>query len=429
VTFARDPSRPRALRKTREAYAALAAWPPGATALDQALHSAGEISLEPSGILGEIRDDERLEAARPGGKRDVASETTFSLKKRAERPFDATRPPPFTAMTSNDDQRGETDAEKRARLEQRAAGVTLASVIDDLRIHAAVPKDKSGRWAWVAQAYFELHPEDCNRLVDRLPEFDLATKAYAIDLLVIVGHEAAQGALRRAFDDKIPAASEHALLFQRLGWLKRPTRATGEFVLDAYATAKKKGDVPVRRSAAIALGGLVHAMAASDRAAARTWDDALILDLLAMKEVKDKEVLLLALGNAALDEDALSIRMQADDAEPTIRTAVATALRRLDSDDIRATLLVLFADPNARVQRAAIASLERRKLRAADLQAMLERPGIAAENVEALTNLLAATRGAGGEVGATCDRLLDALSERTDLDPQTLARIGRVRGS
>src|SRR5262249_46781608 len=145
VKFTPDPSRPRAFTKTREPYAVLAAWPVAAEPLDQALTSRGAAALEPSGVLGEVSDEERLAAARPGSKHDGVSRPAFSLKKRAEQPFDASRaPPPLSAASDSD--AAETDAQRRARLEQRAEGVTLGSVIDDLRIHAAVPKDKNGRW-------------------------------------------------------------------------------------------------------------------------------------------------------------------------------------------------------------------------------------------------------------------------------------------
>ena len=428
VRFARDGSEPRVVTRTRERYDALTAWPLADDPLDQSLESKGRVTLEPSGVLGEVTDEERLEAARPGAKKDVVSKTSFTLTKRSERAFDASKPPegiaePMIAAGAA----SETPAQHRARLEQRTEGVTLASIVDEIRIHAAVPRGKSGRWAWIAEGYFELHPEKTEELVDAMRALDINAKAYAVDVLVMVGHEKAQAAARRAFVEKIILPGvEYALMVQRLQHLNHPAQETADFVAASYAAAKARRDTPARYASAVALGGIVHHLAESDRIAARKLDDALVLDLYAARIPRDREVLLLALGNAALEEDSLAIRLSAHDESPSVRAAVASALRRFEGPPVRATLLELFMDGHDAVQREAIASLDRRELGPDELARILagvESGRPSRSNAQAFVNFLAKRRDAGPQIDAMLDRLL----ERQDLDGETIGRIARIR--
>jgi hypothetical protein len=425
VRFTRDGDRPLVVRRTRERYDALGAWPIGEPP-PQKLASTGQLTLAPNGTIEELTERETLEAARSTTAKDVASTTSFAITKRAERPFDASqRPSGYEAMPALD-AGVEDETARRERLERRAEGVTLERVIDDLHIHAAVPKGKSTQWAWIAQAYFELHPEKTGELVERMRGFDINTKALTIDLLVMVGHERAQAAACDAFrSGAVAGGAEYALLVQRLGQLNHPTKATADYVLDRYTKAKAEDDIPARRASAIALGGLIAGTAKTDRLAARALDDALVLDLYAAKDPKDRELLLLALGNAALEEDALAIRLSSHDALPPVRAAVATALRRFDSEEVRRTLVELFADPDIRVQHDALMSLDRRELSSQELSEILstvEKDRVHHANIQSLVNLCAHHRGAA-EVTA----ILDALAKREDLDAATRGRILRVR--
>ena len=430
VRFARDAEKPWVVTRTRERYDALAAWPTTNEPLTQTLQSSGSVALDPSGAIAELHDDESLEAARPRAQgKDVTSKTSFSLTKKLDRAFDASAPPANldTPVLAEADAANETPEQHRARLEARTEGVTLETVVGDIRIHSAVPKGQSGRWAWIAQGWLELHPEQCDALVDQFPKLDAAGKSYSIDLLVMVGHEQAQAAAVRAFREKLVAPGpEYALMIQTLQQLHKPTLATAQFVADQSEAAKKRGDAPARYASAVALGGVVSHLAETDRIAARKLDDALVLDLYAAKEPRDREVLVMALGNAALEEDALAIRLAAHDTSPKVRTAVAGALRRFDGPDVRRTLLEAFRDPEDAVQREALGSLDRKDLGPAELGDMLDavrRGKVRSGNVQALANFIARHRDAGPEI----DQMLEALMSRDDLDGETMGRLERIR--
>lgn len=426
VRFARAPERPLVVTRTRERYDTLLAWPLGAPP-PQKLDSAAEIRLEPSGVLGELTDRETLEAARPGRANDVTSTTTFSLRRREERRFDAsTRPDGFAPAAAAPEAGTETAEQRRERLARRSEGVTIDSIVDDLRVYSVVPEGKSTRWAWVASGYLELHPEKSAELAGRMRELDTNAKALTIDLLMTVGHAEAQAAIVGALRDGLVAPGvERALLLQRMARIERPTKATAVFVSELYAAAKAAGDVPTRRSAAIALGGLVSGLAETDRLAARELDDPLVLDLHAATDPKDREILLLSLGNAGLEEDAIAIRLSSAHASYEVRAAVATALRRVDGPEIRRTLLELFADPHPRVQLDALTSLDRRAPTEGDLEVMLatlEKGGVDDGNLEALLNYLARRKDA-----AIAKAMLDLIASRDDIDARTRARAARIR--
>ena len=145
ATFVRDPRDPLTFSRTRERYDTLAAWPDGIGGpLDQDLKST--IKLGAQGTVDEIADLETLEAARRGAKHDVVSRTSFSLRKRLERGFDAKVAPPELKdpIAANDAMATESDEARTKRLARRTQGVTVATILDEVRIHAAVPKGKSG---------------------------------------------------------------------------------------------------------------------------------------------------------------------------------------------------------------------------------------------------------------------------------------------
>jgi hypothetical protein len=419
--FVRHPDQPFVVKRTRSQYDAISAWPNGTPAPPQKLSNVSEIKLESSGALQELDEHESFEATRPDGQSEITSTTSLRLTKQSERPFDATqRPEGFVpAHMLAAFEQTETEEQKRKRLAERTAGVTLASVVADIRVHAAAPKETGLRWAWLAQGFLELHPEVCDQLVAQMRGFAPDEKGMTLDLLMSVDHPHAQEAIVAAFENTdLILPNEQAPLMQRFIVLARPTNETASYVARRYAKAKAAHDDPTRRAAAVSLGALVNGVAKTDRAFARQLDDALVLDLYAAKDPRDREVLLLALGNAGLEEDAIAIRLASRDASPAVRAAVATALRRLDGPEIRATLLQLLADPDTRVQLDALSSLDRREPTEEDL-AIIDAaiPKLDSGNLEAMVSYLAKRP----RTEATT-AMVRRVAAREDIGAQTRAR-------
>lgn len=107
-----------------------------------------------------------------------------------------------------------------------------------------------------------------------------------------------------------------------------------------------------------------------------------------------------------------------------MRGAVASALRRIDTQETRETLLSLLADPEPFVQHLAIESLGRRQLSEVDLtriQTLIENHKLSRGNYELLVNLcLTQPR------STQTESLLRSLAEQDDIDPETRARISRI---
>ncbi len=311
--------------------------------------------------------------------------------------------------------------------------MTIDSIVDDLRIAGAVPKARSTRWGWLAMGYLELYPEKCIELVMRMEGLDIQTKGLTLDVLISTGTKEAQAAAVGAFAEDSSVikrgSKEEAVLFMRLAFISAPTRETADFVAARYAKAKENdADAPIQRSAAIALGGLISAIAKNgDRARARELDDTLVIDLYGAKDVNDRVILIQALGNAALEEDAMAIRLQSHDPDPGVRAAVATALRRFESPEVHRTLLELIADDRVGVQAAALISFDRmKKVSEADLDTLLahvETKKIEQTNMPLLLNFMSTRRDT-----PTGKAILDTLSKQPELDNQTRARVNRLRG-
>ncbi len=428
ATFSRDAQDPFTFSRTRERYDAIAAWP-GSPDLQQSLTSKGSFKVGRSGGLERVSDEESLEAARAGAQKDVVSRTSFTLEKKSAAMLDPTAAVPVLAdPVSGAAPETEDEAARERRLSARTEGVTVDTILDEVKIHALVPKGKSGRWAWIAKGYFELHPEKTAELVDKMRGLDQLAKGYVIDLLVATAHPTAQAELVRAFRDEIiPPGREYALLVQRVGHLKTPTKETGQFFAQRYATAKAQNDIPARRATAITVGALAYHIADRDREEARALADPLVLDLLAAKEPKDRELLILAVGNDSLAEDARVLRLQAHDEVAPVRRAVASALRRIDDADVRTTLIEMMSDPDESVEEMAISSLDRRALSRNDIAAMTDQVRSGKTHDQAMAPLVSILTTRRENAPPEVVDLLNAIAERPGTSPDARQRALRLR--
>jgi len=428
ATITRDENDPFTFTRTRDKYASISAWPDGSE-LSQSLTSKGSFKVGRSGGLERVYDEESFEAARAGAKQDVVSHTSFALQQKSMTMRDAKEAPPVLAdPMSSATPDVEDDAMRERRLTARTEGVTVDTIVDEVKIHALVPKGRSGRWAWVAKGYFELHPEKTAELVDKMRGLDQRAKGYAIDLLVATAHPKAQAELVRAFKEEIiPPGREYALLVQRVGHLKNPTKETGQFFAQRYATAKAENDIPARRATAITLGALAFHIAERDHAEARELADPLVMDMFAAKDPKDHEMLILAVGNASLPEDARAIRLQAHDEVAPVRRAVASALRRTDSPETRTTLIEMMADPDESVEETAISSLDRRELTRNDVAAMLDQVRSGKTRDQAMASLVNILTTRRENAPPEIVDLLDAIAARPGTPPDARQRALRLR--
>ena len=93
----------------------------------------------------------------------------------------------------------ESGAGRRNALLLRAAGLTGAQLVLDIRAHATMERlPDHNRWLWRATGLLKLEPALCSQLVTLFQDKTLGqeTRALILDLLVGAGHATAQEAMR-----------------------------------------------------------------------------------------------------------------------------------------------------------------------------------------------------------------------------------------
>ncbi len=354
------------LQKARTGYAQLRVGQIVPTVGPARVDAAYTISLDADGALLAHRGHERLTAALPTGQEVLHVDTEVALVRGAARPAARVAAAPLEPVQVGDPALS-ADVERDA-LRRQADGLTAAQVLADLNEHGLggmVPDHN--RWLWRAVAALQLEPARAADIAAYAMRTDVNTEAreLALDLLVGAGHPAAQAALIRALQSPaVKGDRSYALLYQRLNLVTSPTPD-----LVAFAEATRERGSPLERRLATntlgsAAGHLVHSAEPQEgyRIAQGLADE-----LAAAEEEDEQEVLLIALGNAALEEHGALVMGHRGSASSTVRHASAVAMRKLASDETRDALLQMVIDPVERVQIRALVSLDVRKdLTAAD---------------------------------------------------------------
>ncbi|MBJ6761076.1 HEAT repeat domain-containing protein [Myxococcaceae bacterium JPH2] len=423
--YAMEPDASLTLRRTRGLYTQLHSAPAGVP--PHTVTSEARFTFAPEGHLTDVIHQETVRAEAEDG---LDTRELFQLHLRAVTRFESTGKLDL-ASRSEVRQPGamytSTDAEEKL-LTQRADGLTFDTLLNDLFTHGnAGEMPENGRWLWRATGLLMLHPERCKELAVYFqdPGTEPSGQALVLDLLVGAGHAEAQAQLRRLVDD--PAARRtpqaHGLLFQRLGLVAHPTPETADFVAQHLATAITQNDTDLRDASAHSLGAVVgHLSVDADPTVVARYNQVLTEGLASARAPDAQRTYLRALGNAGLAENIARVLPFADAADPGVREATATALRKTPSPDATATLLHLARAPEQRVQAAALDSLREHPLDAASLTMLRDvvvggtlRPGS-----ESLVANLLERRLDGGPVVV---QALQALSLRAREDPVLRARV------
>lgn len=414
------------IKTTRSTYDELEAFPEGFGQAVPAVDGTGEIELDPDHLPKRVVSAEelRLDDA-PGPVSGFRSKTDLKVTRLAKTKAVLGAPPPYPSSGVRADPNVHAQ-DRQASLERRSLGVTFQSVVSDVRLQGLLPKVGATEWIWHDAAWLELHPEEAQHLLDVAgKDLPIGGQAAAFDIVVIAGMPEGQAALARALtawgarDD-----ASYVILVQRIGYLRKPEGATLSFVEAEYARWR---GTPRGRACAYTLGALAAAASNEPSQAARATVMVATLaeDLAKAKAVDEREARIRGLGNSGMPEAVPAILAQAKDGDVTIRLAVASALRRMDGDDVVDTLLALVTDPSADVASAALPSLFRQDLVDADWQALhvaLVEHRIPKEAQDALVNGLAAHRGESPYVAA----MLVAMAASDDVSPRVKARVETV---
>lgn len=327
---------------------------------------------EGAGPMRELASDERVEASADEGLVSELRATTRFSAKLAGVEREAAVAAPAYAPSPVRPQAGEVGeaGDRAASLARRAAGVTAESVHADVRLAAALPQKRFTEWLWRDSAYLELHPEESSRLLDRVmkdPAAGLELRAAAVDLVVVVGDDAAQRALVHAFEAYTLPPDDREILLQHVAHVARPSRDLLRFVEAEHTRAR---GTPLRLATSYALGGLAGHAAAQHPDVADRLVATLERDLGAAKDDRDREIAIRALGNAGAARSLPAIVSYATSPSIDVRAAVAGALRRVEGSASVDALVALVQDANEEVAREAVASLYRKQLDDDDWRAL-----------------------------------------------------------
>jgi hypothetical protein len=200
------------------------------------------------------------------------------------------------------------------------------------------------------------------------------------------------------------ATERYELLLQRLSLLEAPTSETVDYLRgkverpgdgDAMAAAHSLGSAIGKRSIATAE---IEASAAVLRRG-----------LAAATSPGEQVAWLGTLGNAGRAEDVPLLAEYAESSEPSVRAAVADALRKSQTDASEAVLDRLVSDPEPRVQKRALHALARYTLAPERVQMLGELVAtgrLQPASFAALTALLESNRHQSAAVAPVVDAIL-----------------------
>jgi len=252
---------------------------------------------------------------------------------------------------------------RRQLLEGRAGDLTGERLVQDLLLHGPAPHFPDlGRWMWRATGLLRLHPELCRDLVAVFasPRMTARGRERVLDLLAATGSPEAQTVLRELLErPEVTGAANRALLVQRLSLVADPTGETVDYLRAQVQQGDRVGSLAAAHSLGAAVGR-------RSRAAGGEVDEhaaALLRSgLAAASTARDEAAWLGALGNAGLAEDVPLLARYAADQDPSVRAAVADALRQMSTPGADTLLLDLAADPDSYVQGRALSVLTDRPL-------------------------------------------------------------------
>ena len=310
-------------------------------------------------------------------------------------------------------------------LSQRVAGMTSAELITGLPgIAADLRSPERQRWFWRGSGLLRQQPEALQELENWLSAAPrtLPERTLSLDLLAAAGTPAAQRLLRDTVE-RAPAAEAPSLL-QHAAMVERPSAETVAWVTARYDAASGAA----HQAAALTLGALVRRLAvAGDGAGAAAALSHLASGLSAATEAREVEAHVRGLGNAGIPAAAGPLLALKADGRPSVRAAVAAALRHLQGADVTGALLELCVDGAPPVQREALRSLTDQPADGAKVQSLrglmaTGRFGPGSQN--ALVNLLSAWR---PKLRPEVDAALETLLAQPKLEPDVAARARALR--
>ncbi|MEO1481327.1 MAG: HEAT repeat domain-containing protein [Myxococcota bacterium] len=349
-----------AITRARERYNSLSSLPyipPGAV---QDLTSTATIRLQEDAMPESFDSMETMRLTSASGALLTQSEQALSLSLVSQVQRLPTLGLDGRVSVPVGTPRNSPNAERAALVEQ-AGDLDREAFFRFLRQDRAKASGSSGNQVlWQSVALLRLHPEMIDDLVKLIGEesttFD--TRMFAFSALAGAGTPSAQAAIHRmldthwAYEDTVARRR----LLQQLSFVAQPTMETAKFLRKELYNDNSSQ----RYAAAYSLGSVARKIRErGDTAIAAELTAELVSNLETATNVETRARMIAALGNAGSTEHVATLNRHAGDRDREVRAAVARALLRTPTDTARDTAVELVGDESARVQRAALATVER----------------------------------------------------------------------
>jgi HEAT repeat protein len=427
-TYEVDAQSPLTVNRVRDAYTKLFVAQEQRAPLPQKLDSQARFSFSEAGHLSGLNQRERLLVQDGSGAVLVDAAELLQLTLREVSRF---TPPADVGLAVRTEARkpgvitASASLEQRL-LEQRAAGMTMETLLADLLKHGKGGQlPEMSRWMWRATGLLRLEPARSRELTAVFSRSELGSQARAVvlDLLAGAGHAEAQAVLRELLETPAALADQanYTLYLQRLGMVDEPTPETLEYLASKHASARAGQQEPVRNASAYAMGAAVGRLALDDPRAG-DYNRLLLEELSAASTSGERVTYLRSVGNAGRPENVSAVVSHVADPEVPVRAAVAAALRKTDSPESTQALLQLVRASERPVQAEALAALNERYLDAAAL-ASLRDVVVSGSLRQGTETLLAALLSERLEEGPAVFQMLQALERRSTHDPALHARV------
>jgi HEAT repeat protein len=284
---------------------------------------------------------------------------------------------------------------------------------------------RGGGWLVRSTALLELRPELLGEVAVRFEDdaIGVGGRTAILDLLASTSGEAAQATLLKVLDGSTARQDEQRLAYlQRLMLVEEPSVEVGKTMRERIAKSESAGDAQMAYAEAHVLGAMAGRLAKrGEQAEAKASIDLLAAKVDGAQAPAARAAFVSALGNAGDASQISRISKHAGDADPGVRRAVASALRKTKDPAARGTLMTLAKDSNEDVQVAAIDALGHHPMERGDqreLASLLDAPQLGGEAEAGLVTILLRQGPPPPEVRGSLEHLL----ARTE-DPRLAARV------
>lgn len=393
-------------------------------ASEPTVSARGEVRFDANGAVASQEQEAHFATGKHGELDGVVALSRFTRTLGATR-VDA--PPAIDLATYEAHAPGARAAEvdRKGQLEQLAQQTSLADVVTMVAAYAQGQRPAKGA-VTRGMAFLLLHPEACQSLLALFEKDALGTRGreMIMDLLSSAGDDAAQAAMRAALASPAALADRDAFgrLLQRFSMLDDPRPESIALVQEIFKRSKAAHEEQIHYASIYTLGALAgHAHEHKKDLLAQPILDQLVRGLDAKPPLDEETAFLAALGNTGMVGALDPLKRRAASDEARVRAQVAISLRRFDEAEIRAILVEMLCDRDARTALHALETLDKLSVSAAEMERVATLVEDAKTNVQADAQLVpfAASRAFAKDAAR---RMLRVIEARATENPELAIR-------